>query len=414
MRIIRLEASNIKRLTAVDITPNKGLTIIAGRNGQGKTSTLDAIEYALGGKPGDPRPLREGEASGHTTVTMDTGLVVRRTLTERGTTLTVTSAEGFRASKPQGHLDALVGALSFDPLAFGRLKPKEQMASLQELVGLDCTDIDATRKAAYSDRKAANAEAKRLKGHRDSLPDVPPGTPAEPVSVAALMQAHEDGRDTNNQHRRERLDLAREVEREPYVLQRIQDLRDELARQEALLEHVIAKRKQLTPLCDALVDIDTAELEAQIRGAEGVNAAVRLRAQHKAAADDVASAIARADALTAKINDCDTERRARVAACELPVDGLSLDGSGVTFMGRPLEQASAAERLRVSVAMGLAANPKLRLLLIRDGSLLDADSLRMVGEMAEAAGADIWIERVGTGDAGAIVIEDGAVVEVSP
>jgi hypothetical protein len=42
---------------------------------------------------------------------------------------------------------------------------------------------------------------------------------------------------------------------------------------------------------------------------------------------------------------------------------------------------------------------------------LDEDNMAIVAEMAEAAGAQVWLERVGTGDAGAVIIEDGEVVQ---
>ena len=59
--------------------------------------------------------------------------------------------------------------------------------------------------------------------------------------------------------------------------------------------------------------------------------------------------------------------------------------------------------------MGLALNPTLRVLLIRDGSLLDDDSMRLIAEMAAKADAQVWLERVGEGDKSAIIIEDGQI-----
>ena len=81
----------------------------------------------------------------------------------------------------------------------------------------------------------------------------------------------------------------------------------------------------------------------------------------------------------------------------------------MTFDGKPFDQASSAEQLRVSVAMGIALNPTLRVLLVRDGSLLDKESFKMMAEMASEADAQVWIERVEDDDHVGIVIEDGAV-----
>lgn len=64
MKIVKLQAENVKRLRAVEITPNGDVVYISGRNGQGKTSVLDSIWYALKGGDalkGVDKPIREGE-----------------------------------------------------------------------------------------------------------------------------------------------------------------------------------------------------------------------------------------------------------------------------------------------------------------------------------------------------------------
>jgi hypothetical protein len=57
----------------------------------------------------------------------------------------------------------------------------------------------------------------------------------------------------------------------------------------------------------------------------------------------------------------------------------------------------------------MAGSPKLPVVLIRDGSLLDEDGLRLVAEMADARGAQVWIERVSNAGNIGIVLEDGYV-----
>ena len=52
MRIVEFKAENIARIKAVEITPDTGKNIVAltGKNRQGKTTILNAIWMALGGK----------------------------------------------------------------------------------------------------------------------------------------------------------------------------------------------------------------------------------------------------------------------------------------------------------------------------------------------------------------------------
>ena len=98
-----------------------------------------------------------------------------------------------------------------------------------------------------------------------------------------------------------------------------------------------------------------------------------------------------------------------VADAKFPVPGLSFGEDGVIFDGVPFQQASSAEQLRASVAIGLAMNPKLPVLLVHDGSLLDEASLKLLGELAEEAGAQVWVERVSEGSECSLIIEDGEV-----
>lgn len=139
MHITELRAENIKRLVAVRVKPDGSLVVVGGNNGQGKTSLLDSIAMALGGKDLMPaEPLRRGAEKGQITVTLDDGATIKRTLTSGGGgQLTVTNADGARYPTPQKLIDGLVGKLSFDPLSFSRMESKAQAATLRALVGLD-------------------------------------------------------------------------------------------------------------------------------------------------------------------------------------------------------------------------------------------------------------------------------------
>lgn len=81
VKINSLEFENVKRIKAVQIKPTKnGLTVIGGKNRQGKTSVLDGIAWTLGGDKFKPSsPQREGSViEPHLKVTLDNGIVVER------------------------------------------------------------------------------------------------------------------------------------------------------------------------------------------------------------------------------------------------------------------------------------------------------------------------------------------------
>jgi hypothetical protein len=57
----------------------------------------------------------------------------------------------------------------------------------------------------------------------------------------------------------------------------------------------------------------------------------------------------------------------------------------------------------------MSLNPRLRVIRILDGSLLDAENLALITSMAADQDYQIWIERVADGSGIGVVIEDGAI-----
>ena len=99
----------------------------------------------------------------------------------------------------------------------------------------------------------------------------------------------------------------------------------------------------------------------------------------------------------------------KIKEAKLPIDGLTIESSQLMFDGVPFEQASDAEQLRISAAIAMAGDHKLRVIRIRDGSLLDKGSLALLEEMAKKNDYQIWIEQVDESGKVGVVIEDGMV-----
>jgi len=412
MHITELRAENVKRLVAVSVKPDGSLVVVGGRNGQGKTSLLDSIAMALGGKDLVPaEPLRRGASKGEVCVTLDDGTVIKRTFTPAGGgTLAVTNKDGAKYGSPQKMLDGLVGKLSFDPLAFSRMDPKAQAETVRELVGLDLSAIEAKRQAAYDKRTDINREAKRIEGALAKLPPSVEGAPTAEVSIHDLSAELS----TRRQHNAKRATMASGLEqlRKSAVSykEKIAKFESDLEMVRHELDHVTATGRSLSAELAATSEANEAEVLKQIEDVQNINAAARHAIERRKLAAELAEQTAKSDALTDEISAAEDHKREKLEACKMPIDGLAFDESGVTLAGLPLAQASSAEQLRASVAIGLAMHPKLKVLLVRDGSLLDEQSLAMVAEMASLAEAQVWVERVGKGDECTVVIEDGHVV----
>ena len=393
---MELQVENVKRLKAVTVRPDGSLVVINGNNAQGKSSLLDSIAYALGGKALCPEdPIRHGEENAE--IKIDLGdLIVQRRFTAKTSTLKVTTPEGAEWKTPQTILDGMLKKLTLDPLAFSRMDNAEQMKTLCGLAGFDLDAYRQARKEVYDERTLIGRDIKQAKAVLDELPEVDDDLPTAPINQSEAWQELKDAQSNN----REIVAVQGAIEE---TKKRIERLEAELEEQRACLAAI-----EHDPLQKEI--IDEAPIEQKIRDIVDLNDRIGTNNEARDKRESLEKLEAEYEVFTKCIERLDAERDKSIANANLPVDGLSVQEGGVFYRGVPLDQASSAERLRVSCAIGMADNPEINIQLIRDGSLLDEDGLGIVAEMADAHGAQVWIERVGKGDEAAIVIEDGEVV----
>ncbi len=400
MRVITLKAENVKRLRAIEITPEGDTVIIAGRNAQGKSSVLDAIWMALAGADGakeTPRPIRDGEEQA--SVELDLGdLIVTRRWTKAGTNLVVAAKDGARYSKPQTILDELIGKLSFDPLAFAEQDAKVQLRTLLDVVDLpfDPVTLDMQRKGIYDQRTEINREGKRLESVLSEIPVVPGDTPDEEVVASELASALGD--------------LERRHAQREQAQENLKRLDREWARLKGEVDEIEKGISVARAELDKYVDLEDPEMyQQELDRIDETNAAVRAKHDRERVSKEMSRLKEDSLSLTEKLEAIDREKADAIEKAEMPLDGLSFDEEGVLYRGIPFAQVSDSERLRVSLAIAMALNPRIRVIRITDGSLLDSENMALIGEMASAHDFQVWIERVDeTGEVG-ITIEDGAV-----
>lgn len=424
MKIITLYAENVKKLRAVEITPKGELVTISGRNGQGKTSVLDSLWWAIAGTSAiQGQPIRKGETKAR--IRLDMGeIVVERRFTEKGSTLIVEKASGERLASPQKVLDALFGELSFDPLEFTRGDARAQYDTLRRLANLevDIDALDAAYKSDYAKRTDVNRDAKAKRVTADAI-YVSSGLPAEPVDENEILNRLAEAGALNTE-RSQRVSKRAETSREIQTLRDsipkhervIADLEQQIAAQRQFIETARKRAEEMQTALDnapALApEVDIPGIRAELDRAKAANAEISKRDRRRQIEADAKTLEDQAQALTERMEATAKAKADAIAAAKMPVPGLGFGEGIVTYNGVPFDQASSAEQLRVSMAIAMAANPKLRVIRIQHGNDLDSDNLALIAEMAKAEDYQIWIERVDSSGKVGIVIDDGAVVAV--
>lgn len=419
-RIIHLHSENVKRLKAISISPEGNVIQIAGDNGMGKSSLLDSIFFALAGqKHIQSQPIRNGAEKA--LVEIDLGdIIVRRTFKRQEdntftTALIVETKEGARFQKPQDILNQLVGELTYDPLEFTRKKASDQFDILKTFVsGFDFETEARDRKRSFDERTNVNRQIKEIKSQVAGI-SVDENTPEDEIDVSALTDELQSVGDYNADiHSRaaNRQRVSDEADRLEIEAKQLEDRAAELLEQAKDKRAGADERRAKLAAAGELPELkDPSEIRAKIAEANVVNESVRSKKHRDTLIASAERLEKEAAALTKAIDESDTRKAEAIAKADIPVPGLGFGDGEILLNGLPFDQASSAEQLRASVAMAMAQNTKLRLILIRDGSLLDKSSMKILDEMAEANDFQILIEVVGTGRPGAIVIEDGSVKE---
>lgn len=411
VKINSLELENVKRIRAVQLEPKKeGLTVIGGRNNQGKTSVLDAIAWALGGDRMRPEaPNRDGAAtSAHLKVVLDNGIIVERK-GKRGA-LTVTDPKGMKGG--QQLLNEFLSQLALDLPRFLNGSDKDKATALLQTLGIDeqLAQVDAEIKGAYSEREMAGREARSKEAHAKELPRWD-DAPEAAVDVAALAAKQREMAEKNAENQRMR-DAAETAKKIALAAQeRVHELTAELKKAEKKELDSYKEYTEAVKRAENLVDEPIADITRQIQEAETVNAKVRDNEAAASADMEAESARREYQKLNQKVEGLRQQRLALLDGAPMPLEGLSVDEDAqLLYNGHLWSDMSSSEQLRVATAIVRASKPECGFVLVDKLEQFDTDTLAEFGAWAESEGLQVIGTRVSSGDECTVIIEDGRVL----
>ena len=382
MKIIKLVANNIKKLKAIEITPKGDVIRITGKNGEGKTSVLEAIWYALGGKEGIPtEPVRQGEKEGD--IELDLGeYIVTRKFTKGGenTYLEVKNKDGAKFPSPQALLDKLIGDVSFNPIDLMKSTSRDEM--LLDIAGLSgkLEELDKKRADAYSQRTFENREVKKLEAQvKKGLEKI------ELVNVQELLDEIEEVRENHTEIGNLESAITNQEERINILQEEIKDLEKCLSANREKLNTCYKKEKDLTPL---------EELQTKLNKAEETNQKARDYAENEKIKAEYKERKNKSDSLTEEIIGIDLQKEKLIREAKFPVKEMGYRDGKVTLNDIPLDQLSRSEEVLLGIRIQMELHPELKVILIPDASLLDSESMATLEKLAKDKDYQLWVETV--------------------
>ena len=402
MKINKLEIENVKRVKAVKIEPStNGLTIIGGKNNQGKTSVLDAIAWTLGGERFRPsQAAREGSTiPPNLRIVMNNGLVVERK--GKNSSLKVTDPSGQKAG--QQLLDGFVEQLALNLPKFMEANSKEKANTLLQIIGIgpQLAELERQEKEMFNERTYIGRTADQKEKYAKEQPYFP-DVPSTPISASELIRQQQEILAQNGENQRKRECLHRLEQEYQQVTEQIQAL---LHKQEQLDTDLKIARGS----AESLADQSTAELEQNIADIEETNRKVRANLDKDKAEEDAKDYRAQYNTLTTRIEEVREQKTDLLKGADLPLPGLSVEEGELVYNGQKWDNMSGSEQLRVSTAIVRRLNPNCGFVLLDKLEQMDLDTLHEFGQWLEQEGLQAIATRVSTGDECSIVIEDGYV-----
>lgn len=448
MKMLGFLLENFMRVRVVEIRPTRRVTIVSGKNSQGKTSLMHGLMATLLGKRATgEKPVRNGAKNASGTLWVGDGeheLVITRTINkDRTQSLKVEPAKNGKVTgepfkSPQEVLNALVGEMAEDPLAFIGMAPKEQIEVLRRVAKVEC-DFEAlsTENARdFAERTNVNREVKRIEGELRAM-TVQAGLPAEKMDEAPVREKMHRATEANAGA--QALDKAKnELQRDVDTAARtvvgleseLAECRRDIARlHQDLLQAQEAEKVWTKKLVRATEDqfaaseaweaapageiVDVSAVALELENVQLVNREIDKRVRREAIESLLTAEQRKSIDLTRAIEARDEQKAQALKDAKMPLDGLTFDEERVLFKGIPLAQLGEAEQLRVSAEIMMAGEPKLRILPIWRGEALDDDNLAMLDTLAEAHDFHVLMLKVDSTGSVGIVLEDGEVKTVN-
>lgn len=415
VKISSLELENVKRIKAVKLVPtDKGLTVIGGDNGQGKTSVLDAIAWALGGDRFRPStPNRDGSmVPPRIRIEMSNGLIVERA--GKNSALKVTDPTGQRGG--QQLLNSFVEELALNLPRFMEGSGKEKADTLLKIIGVgdQLRQLETKEKQLYNQRLAIGRIAEQKAKFAKELPFYD-GVPEQPVSAMELIRRQQEILLHNAENQRKR-DKVQQISQE------LQKGSTELSELEAKIKSMMEQRTQMRYRLDRLEedlqsaqktaqelqDESTAQLEADLQSIDAINVKVRANLDREKAEEEAQNYDRQYGQLTEEIEDTRKKKYDLLSGARMPLEDLSVEDGELTYKGKKWDGMSASEQLKVSTAIVRELNPRCGFVLLDKLEQMDLHTLREFGAWLEGQNLQAIATRVSKGSECSVIIEDGS------
>ena len=418
-KIKHMHVQNLRNIIDVSFQDlDENVVKISWNNGAWKSTIVDAIFLAILGKTyiGKGRSIENlvtlWQEKSEIEVTLEWSgkkLRITRKITQAGnTSLEVWSSDPDEKLQ-QKDLDALLSEFTVDPLEFTRKTKKEQYETIKTITWVDTTSIDNEINFQEEKTKIARAQATEYKKSLENMKWV---EKVDRVSTEELAKKQREIMEHNQAVDASNNKIEQTAERIGRITYNIEELEEKLKEYKKTKQDDESYLQTLQEAHKMIWEkLPTEEIEEKIRNADAINAKATVRERYK---EIQAQATQKEVELTKQatlLEELREKKKEMIKNADMPIDGMEFtEADGVIINGILFDQYSSAEQLKFACKIATATNPHLRVIYIKDGSLLDSKSMEEMEQFANKEWYQIFIERVGE-EAETIIMRDGKALD---
>lgn len=429
LKLLKASITNFKNIDYREVDLGGRSMILAGPNRIGKSSLLQALTSPINSKFMPIEPIKKGEEKGSIELTIGGKLHDEEVLYtigcyfsqehQRGR-IVLQDSEGHRISSSNKVFIDILGDISFDIFGFVRMARtdqgkhsdagvKKQIELLKSLMPreilIQLHKLDTEYSKVFAERTEINSEVKyldaQIKNNAFTIEEIEKYN--EPLKAEDVSAKIEEARKKNEMFGKaksyvtEKDAIKLSVQDDLIALLESASIKDtELEIQNKLFDLVENKAFACKNYMDKNPLIDLEVLNTEMNNISTHNLNVEKIKNLQAEELKLKGKQTDSETKTKRLEQIQAKKKTIFASSPLPVKGLEFNEEAVLYDGLPLneDQHPTSVLIGVGLRIGMALNPNLRLLIIREGSLLDKKSMDFILKTCEKNNYQVLIEVV--------------------
>lgn len=390
-KIKKITVSNLKAVSKLSVDFNGCTAIITGGNNKGKSSFLKSLPERIQGVKPDVI-LKQGEKEGFAEWELTTGEKFVWTFKEGKEKLTFITEKNIPTSLTK-EIGKHYFPATFDVDEFLNSAPAKQKKTLQELTGIDFTELDKIYKEAYDARTYAN---KRVVEEKAKVSYFDPSLEFITTSTEDLEKELHTIDSHNEIYKRSEIAVLEKEELIKGNLSEIAELKNKISLIESKnksLEEEKSKIKDWQKIDSNKPKSNKEELFEKIQKIKDSNKAIEDNNAARLQQENYDKAVSFANEADIEVKKIEAEKLDVIKNASMP-DGFGFSEDGITYNGFAFNKESLSSSGIYIAALKLAAlNLGEVKTLHFDASFLDKNSLYDIEKWANENDLQLLIER---------------------